>query len=149
MSVFETLLKRDGTLVYKTSGVSMLPMLRQNRDLVVIRAPVFRPRRYDVVLYRRGRDHVLHRIIRDRGDHYLIRGDNTYVLERVPAEDVIGVLTAFKRDGREHRVTDWTYIVYSRLWCASYPVRALYRAMRRRLGLLRRKLRQTKSGPSA
>ena len=34
---FEDILARDGKLVYKTRGVSMEPMLRQNRDLVVIR----------------------------------------------------------------------------------------------------------------
>ena len=33
---FEDILSRDGQLVYKTRGVSMEPMLRQNRDLVVI-----------------------------------------------------------------------------------------------------------------
>ena len=32
-STFEDLLGRDGVLVYKTRGVSMEPMLRQDRDL--------------------------------------------------------------------------------------------------------------------
>ena len=35
----EDLLQRDGRLVYKTRGVSMEPMLRQNRDLVIIQVP--------------------------------------------------------------------------------------------------------------
>ncbi|MBQ6052852.1 MAG: hypothetical protein IJL30_06145 [Clostridia bacterium] len=39
---FEKLLSRDGYLVYKTSGVSMEPMLRQNRDTVGIRIPLSR-----------------------------------------------------------------------------------------------------------
>ena len=40
MSVtFEELLEKDGRLVYKTKGVSMLPMLHQNRDLVIIQVP--------------------------------------------------------------------------------------------------------------
>lgn len=38
--------KRD--LAYKTRGVSMEPMLRQNRDLVVIQVPFLRVRRFDV-----------------------------------------------------------------------------------------------------
>ena len=36
MSTFEEILEKDGKLVYKTKGVSMNPMLYQNRDLVVI-----------------------------------------------------------------------------------------------------------------
>ena len=36
MSTFEEILEKDGKLVYKTKGISMNPMLYQNRDLVVI-----------------------------------------------------------------------------------------------------------------
>jgi signal peptidase I len=85
MSVkFEELLARDGYLVYKTRGVSMEPMMRQNRDLVIIRIPTCRLHKYDVALYRRGRNYVLHRVIGVEKDHYLIRGDNTYSVETVP-----------------------------------------------------------------
>lgn len=35
----ENILAKDGKLVYKTRGVSMEPMLRQKRDLVVIQSP--------------------------------------------------------------------------------------------------------------
>ena len=34
----EALLARDGKLVYKAKGRSMLPMLRPDRDLVLIKA---------------------------------------------------------------------------------------------------------------
>ena len=36
MTTFEEILSRDGRLIYKTRGVSMQPMLYQNRDLVII-----------------------------------------------------------------------------------------------------------------
>ena len=48
VSTFEDILARDEILVYKTCGVSMEPMLRQNRDLVVIQVPFLRVRRFDV-----------------------------------------------------------------------------------------------------
>ena len=53
MTSFEEILARDGVLAYKTKGVSMEPMLRQNRDLVVIEAPSSKLQKYDVALYRR------------------------------------------------------------------------------------------------
>lgn len=130
-ATFEELLARDGLLVYKTCGVSMKPMLRQNRDLVVIRVPASRLRKYDVALYKRGHVYVLHRVIAVKEDHYLIRGDNTYALEKVPDAAVIGVLTGFQRDGRQHDVTQWGYRLYVRFWNAIYPLRALDNRFRR------------------
>ena len=103
---FEELLQEDGRLVYRTRGVSMEPMLRQNRDLVVIEVPASRLKKYDVALYRRGTSYVLHRVIGVKRDHYLIRGDNTYALETVPDSAVLGVLTAFQRKGKKYSVTD-------------------------------------------
>ena len=50
---FEEILKRDGVLVYRTQGVSMRPMLKQNRDLVTIRPVPGRLKKYDVPLYRK------------------------------------------------------------------------------------------------
>ena len=144
-ATIEALLARDGRLVYRTKGVSMRPMLKQNRDLVIIQAPASRLKKYDVALYRRGKDYVLHRVIGVAEDHYLIRGDNTYAVEHVPDGDVIGVLTGFQRKGREYRVTDRSYRCYVRLWCAAYPVRALavrclwkLKSIARRLGIRRR-----------
>lgn len=142
-ATFEELLARDGRLVYKTRGVSMEPMLRQDRDLVVVSVPAGRLRKYDVALYRRGGLYVLHRVIRVAPDCYVIRGDNTYMLENVPDADVIGVLTSFLRKGKQYDVNDPAYRLYARVWTAIYPLRALTARARRfavraarRLGVL-------------
>lgn len=124
MSTFEDILATDGVLVYKTRGVSMEPMLRQDRDLVIIRVPDSRLKKYDVALYKRGKSYVLHRVIAVGSDHYLIRGDNTFALEKVPDSNVIGVLTEFKRKGRLHTVSDRSYMLYVRCWDTLYPLRA-------------------------
>ena len=121
LTSFEEILSRDGKLVYRTKGISMEPMLRQNRDLVIIRVPDSRLKKYDVALYRRGRSYILHRVISVCDDHYLIRGDNTYTLETVPDTAVIGVLDGFHRKGRQYRTTDRAYRLYSRFWNLIYP----------------------------
>ena len=126
MSSFEEILEKDGRLVYKTRGVSMNPMLYQNRDLVVIEPPKGRLNKYDVALYKRGKSYVLHRVIEVNDDGtYSILGDNTYNVEIVPEQNVIGVLTQFVRDGRQYSVTDPDYLRYVHFWCASYPLRGL------------------------
>ncbi|MBR7032578.1 MAG: S24/S26 family peptidase [Clostridia bacterium] len=145
-ATIEEVLARDGIIVYKTRGVSMEPMLRQNRDLVTIRVPDCRLKRFDVALYRRGDDHVLHRVIKVKEDYYIIRGDNTFSLETVPDDDVIGVLTGFIRKGKEHSVTERGYRFYARIWNGIYPIRSCWVRLRRlagkaahRLGIRRRK----------
>ena len=143
---FEEILARDGVLVYKTSGVSMKPMLRQNRDLVTVRTPSSRLKRFDVALYRRGGDYVLHRVIKVRDGSYLIRGDNTFTLESVRDDAVIGVLTDFVRGGKEHSVTERGYRAYVVIWNGIYPFRSLFARLRRlasraahKLGIKRKK----------
>ena len=127
MSTFEEILEKDGKLVYKTKGVSMNPMLYQNRDLVVIEPVKGRLKELDVALYRRGRSYVLHRVITVNDDGtYLIRGDNTYSDEIVPDSAVLGVLTEFVRDGKQYKVTDEEYLRYVRKRVKSYPMRRLY-----------------------
>ena len=139
MSTIEQLLERDGVLVYRTKGVSMEPMLRRNRDLVTIRVPSSPLRKYDVALYRRGDDLVLHRVIGRAEGVYLIRGDNTYSVERVPEGNVIGVLTGFRRRNKDYTVRDPGYRLYVTAWCALYPARAvLMRLLRAAVRLARR-----------
>ena len=142
---FEKLLARDGCLIYKVRGISMEPMLRQDRDLVVIRPTSSRLQRFDIALYRRGENYVLHRIIRVCEDHYLIRGDNTYSLEYVPDQAVIGVLTGFSRKGRQHKVTERGYLMYVHIWHAIYPLRhALLKVRQGLAGTLRKVIRKDK-----
>ena len=131
---FEEFLAREGYLVYRTRGISMEPMLKQDRDLVVIRVPSSRLRKYDVALYRRGGAYVLHRVVRVRENDYLIRGDNTYRLEIVPDSAVLGVLTEFQRKGRKISVENRGYRLYIRVWDVLYPVRFLYKGARRLAG---------------
>ena len=130
-ATFEQILEEQGLLVYKTKGVSMRPMLRQDRDLVIIETPASRLKPMDVALYKCGGNYVLHRVIDVENGHYLIRGDNTFALETVPDEAVIGVLTGFQRKGKQTGVENRGYQLYVRVWNAIYPLRASYIRARR------------------
>ena len=132
---YEELLARDGQFVYTVRGISMLPLLRQRRDLIhVVRSQSAACRKYDVVLFPRprrggGNDYVLHRIIKQlEGGAYWIVGDNCITGDTVPGKNILGVMTAFTRNGKTIPVTDPWYRLYVALWCA--PCRL-------RMGLLR------------
>ena len=127
MSVrFEDVLARDGKLIYTGTGYSMLPLLRPKRDLIIIQRPSGRLRRYDVALYKRGPgEYILHRVMKVRPDGYVLCGDHQWRREYgVTDRQIIGVLTAFVRDGKEISVTDRRYRLYVRLWCGLFWLRA-------------------------
>ncbi len=125
-SSIEEILADEGRLVYSNVGDSMLPLIRQGRDLVVIERVSGRLKKYDVPLYRRdGGQYVLHRVLKVRQDDYVLCGDNRWRRETgVTDRHVRGVLTAVVRDGKELPVTDRRYRLYVHLWCDLFPLRA-------------------------
>ena len=131
-SNLEEELKTNGVYVSTTVGYSMMPMLRNRRDRVVLRAVnEERLRRRDLPLYRRpDGKYVLHRILAVKADHYVIRGDNTYVKERVPFDWVKGVMTEFYRGDRHVFATSKMYRAYAAIWNILFPVRFLLWRMR-------------------
>ncbi|MBO4308429.1 MAG: S24/S26 family peptidase [Clostridia bacterium] len=123
----EEQLETEGFYVSTTVGWSMFPMLRNRRDRVVIR-PIGEKRlkRFDLPLYRRpDGKYILHRVIGVRDGHYIIRGDNTYRKEYVPAEWILGYVDEFYRNGKHKTVQGKGYRFYVRLWNLLYPLRFL------------------------
>ena len=138
-SSFEEVLAKDGRLIYTNVGDSMLPLIRQGRDLLVIERPTGRLKKYDVPLYRRDSgQYVLHRVVKVLPDSYVICGDNRWSLEKgITDRHVIGVLTALIRDGKEISVSDRSYRAYVRVWCALFPLRAVILLIRSALKKLK------------
>ena len=93
----EEVLTTRGQYIGPTAGVSMLPMLKNRRDTIVVTKKTERLKPLDVALYKRGDAYILHRVLRVTEDGYIIRGDNCYFNENVPEDAVIGVLTEFFR----------------------------------------------------
>lgn len=123
---------------FSPMGTSMLPMLREERDSVVLSPVPQRLRKYDLPLYQRDNGaYILHRVAAV-GETYTCIGDNQFVYEHgVRPDQVIAVVTGFRRKGRDHTVAEPGYRLYCRLWHYSRPLRHFWH---RGLGWLRRKL---------
>ena len=126
-----------GNVMFTNKGVSMRPLLREGRDLMIIER-----RGKDTVLdegtavlfERPSGDMVLHRIYRKKGQGYLILGDNCIDPEYVEDERIIGVLTGVVRDGKKRiNVSDKGYKSYVRFWTAVYPVRRFFMKVRQKV----------------
>ncbi len=146
----EKALEQNQEVCSLTVGISMQPMLRQHRDIVVIKRVDGKLKKNDVPLYKRtGRDKlVLHRILKVTNDGYIIRGDNLYTKEYdVKDGDIIGVLKAFYRDGKyydcEKSRKYKTYVFFMRV---SYPLRYIWKfKLRPFLGKIKRFILAQKS----
>lgn len=107
-------------------GTSMLPMLRQGKDSVEIAPLPPRLKKYDLPVYQYpSGKYVMHRIVDVAEDHYICLGDNLYQLEKIRPEQMIGVVSAFKRGDRRIPVDAPGYRLYCRVWCGIFPIRKL------------------------
>ena len=111
----DKVLEMKGYVVISTAGQSMMPMLRNRRDASEIRAVDGPLKKYDVALFLKGKQYVLHRIIKVLPDGYILRGDNSRQKDFVKREQILGVLVAFQRSKKHHTVKEPFYLVYSRL----------------------------------
>ena len=120
-------------------GVSMLPMLRQGIDSVVLSAVPEKLQKYDLPLYQRDDGkYILHRIV-GAGETYTCIGDNQFVAETgIRHDQMIALVTGFYRGETYHSVEEPGYRLYCRFWHYSRPVRHFWR---RGIGWLRRKIR--------
>ena len=124
---FEKYLDENGSLIYSNVGVSMLPLLRQGKDLFILEKKKSEHFKIgDVVLYRRNNKYVLHRIIDVRENDYVILGDNCLEKEYgIKDVDIIAIMTGFIRNGKKYSVNDFVYKAYSFIWLKTAPIRIL------------------------
>lgn len=125
-SSFAEEIKKSGRIIYTNVGDSMMPYIKQGRDVLVISEVNGRLNKYDVPLYKRDSgQYVLHRILKVRENDYVICGDNRWNKEYgITDRHIIGILTGVIRDGQEIPVTNRKYRIYVHLWCDLFPVRA-------------------------
>jgi hypothetical protein len=125
------------TVATHTSGVSMEPLLHEQKTHVMIQS-ICQPdgsrkslNKGELPIYLRpDGKYVIHRLIKEDGEYYYTRGDNCLTWEKIPKEWVLGVVVEIYRKGKNIKVTDKRYRQYVRLWMWSYPIRSMYYRVR-------------------
>lgn len=134
MPIFREQLNAGKNVWFSPRGISMLPMLRQGVDSVMLSPVTGRLKKYDLPLYRRDDGkYILHRIVKV-GRTYTCIGDNQFELEPgVRKDQLIAVVTAFTRGKKLHSVKEPGYRLYCRVWHYSRGIRRLLRWSKRQL----------------
>ena len=112
-------------------GISMLPLLREGVDSVLLEKPDSALKKGDIAFYRRDDGgYVLHRVIR-AGDSYTMCGDNQLRLETgIEQRHIIGRVCTIYRGDRELSMSGLRYRIYCLLW-RSFFIRRVYFRLRR------------------
>lgn len=113
--VIEETLAAGGCISLTSTGVSMLPMLGDRRDTVILEPVTSSLHVNDVVLYRRNSGQfVLHRIVAKEPDgDYVLCGDNQFILEHhISRRQIIGKLQSFTHKGRNIFCDSPIYKIY-------------------------------------
>ncbi len=140
---YRTQIEKDGVIAQLTRGFSMMPMLRQNRDTVIIKRITEKPKENDVLLYLNDEDkYVLHRVIKVLDNGYIIRGDNNFFNEyNIRDENIVGILEGFYRD---EKFIDCSknagYKLYIQLNRRTYYLRMAYSKFRSVLSKIKHKI---------
>lgn len=134
MPVFKERLDAGQMVRFSPQGTSMLPMLRQDVDSVVIAPAAGKLKKYDIPLYQRtDGKYILHRIV-EVGGTYTCMGDNQFIKEYgVEHSQVIGYVTEFYRGSSRHRVDGTGYRIYCRVWYHSRHFRHFWKRVKRKL----------------
>lgn len=133
MNNIERSIKELGYAVVPITGTSMLPLLKEGRDLVDLEpCSQERLKKGDVVLYKKNDGTlVLHRIIKtENGEFFTVLGDHQFNNdERVNNNQIIAVACGFFIKRRYvNEKTQW-YRMYKKIWLCNLNFRRIILAV--------------------
>ncbi|MBQ6999157.1 MAG: S24 family peptidase [Clostridia bacterium] len=124
--VIYEIVSAGGSVKLEVKGVSMMPLLRNERDSVLLKK-ADNLSLYDVVLFKRANGKIaLHRIVEINNDTYTIIGDNQYRFDRnIKQADLIAKAVEFHRGTK--RIGENGIRKFGAFWYTTYPIRNFIR----------------------
>lgn len=133
----ESEIKSGRSVKFRVKGYSMMPLLRNGKDEVVV-GPYDKEelKLFDVILFRQTDRYVLHRIIQKRDSRYLMQGDGVCrFYEECEDTDIIGVVRKVCRpSGKKIETDSMCWRLESRLWLGLGGCRGMVLRVLNRLG---------------
>lgn len=119
------ILEETGKYTSLTKGRSMWPLIHHQKDNIIVIKPEGRLKKYDIALYERNGDYIMHRVVEVHDDHYIIIGDNCISKEYVTDDMIVGVLAGFYKNGKRYVDCENSKAqkIYAKIWTSLYPLR--------------------------
>ena len=103
-----------------------MPMLKAGQDVIVVEAKPLKIKKYDVVLVRKDKKLVLHRVTKVLKNGFIFVGDNAFYKEIINYEQIIGILKEFYQNEKLVKVTDKKYLRYAYFRVKTYYLRLFF-----------------------
>ena len=122
--LFTETLDSGGRVKLPVKGVSMYPLIRPSGDYALVEK-AYSYRKYDIIFYKRqDGSYVLHRIVGEDKDGFILAGDSETDKERgITSDQILAKAVCIIRRNREIDTSSFFYKVYSMLWVALMPLR--------------------------
>ena len=144
IDVIEEILESGGEFKMYPRGKSMLPLIVEGEDSVVIVKNSGALKKHDIAFYRRDNGQfVLHRVVKVCSDgSYVMCGDNQIYLEKgIKDSHIIGVLTELYKKEERYDFGSLSHRLYRTFWCCM-PLRKTLRFPKRCVNKLRRMMKK-------
>ena len=118
-------IERHGSIIVSPVSDSMYPLIREQRDAVVLGKARFPLQRFDVALYERDNGMlVLHRVMKAVGHSYDFSGDH-YEQHETGIEDsqICALMTGFFHKEKYVSLDSAWYKLYCHVWCGTFFLR--------------------------
>ena len=144
IDVIEEIVSSGGEFSMYPRGRSMLPLIVESRDCVVIKRDFeHTAKKHDIAFYRRDNGQfVLHRVMKCCDDGtFIMCGDNQTELEKgIRPDNIIAVVTQLHRKGKKVNFDGPVYSTYVFLWTVM-PLRRLCKFVYRVLHIICRSIK--------
>lgn len=120
--IIEETVERGNQFTFCAFGSSMLPYIRDGKDLVTLGPAKSAFKKNDIIFYRRANGQfVLHRIVKVHSNGNCdLCGDNQFRIEKnLPQNQIIAKLVFIQRNGKTILPLGFS----SRVWCFFLPLR--------------------------
>lgn len=128
--ILEAIEQDGGKVRIYPHGKSMLPMIREGVDSVVLVKPD-NVRLYDVVFYKNSDGYALHRVVKICKDGFCVCGDNQSVSEKISKCDIIAKVESWYRENDHIFPDDTEYKRYISKIVFIRPFRRIKRKLQR------------------
>lgn len=127
--ILQAIEHENGKVRIYPHGKSMLPMIRQGIDSVVL-VKADEVKLYDIVLFKKEDDvYCLHRVVKINQDVLSVCGDNQSVAEKINSKDVIAKVESWYREEKHIQNDDKEYLKYIKKIIFVRPFRRIKRKL--------------------
>jgi len=104
--VWNSVLKNADEFRITVKGTSMLPVLKENDEVIIKKISLQRLRKGDIIAYRQHETHILHRFLYNKKDLYILKGDNNKFKDKpIQGNSILGKVIFRIRNGKKTNFT--------------------------------------------